>query len=265
LERSVRRRTTVLGRDSNITAAQPDSLRNDGQEKPPSAPPPVVTPESASETSGKGDRPVSSPAAQAPASRMSSPSENVTSTSPKVTNRLSKGWQDALVDAANQPDSEPGMVEVPKPALYVQRVGNAARALRRLDSGLQVAVVHLKLQGDERFEIHETDAGFENNAELVCTSCNTGLTGQLAWQLGVCVGENGASDISILFPLGSLYKGHYSSGYSSLIDSLPSSSFSIGRVDHPADLHLADKSARVYVVTRKMSWSKPMQAVGVEV
>jgi hypothetical protein len=166
---------------------------------------------------------------------------------------MPNGWQGAIEKAARQPDSEPEVTEVPREALYVQRVMNAAKTLSGLDSETRVSVVHLKKHPvDETFEIHETEPTTVKTSELRCRSCNTPQT----WQLAVCVGPRGFGDVSVIFPQGHFGKGNYASGYVALIDDLPSSSFSIGRIEQPARLELLDAKSGVYTVKRRMVCSR---------
>jgi hypothetical protein len=163
------------------------------------------------------------------------------------------GWQEAIQKAARQPDSEPETTDVPREALYVQRVINTAKTLSGLDSETRVSIVHLKKHPvDETFEIHETEPSAAKTSELRCKSCNTPQT----WQLAVCVGPRGSGDVSVILPQGHFGKGNYASGYVALIEDLPSSSFSIGRVEQPARLELVDAKTGVYTVKRRMVCTK---------
>jgi hypothetical protein len=184
-----------------------------------------------------------------PQSEKAPPATNAVAAAARGSAVMPDGWQAAIEKAAHQPDSEPEATNVPREALYVQRVINTAGALTGLDSETRVSIVHLKKHPvDETFEIHETEPSAATTNEVRCKSCNSPQT----WQLAVCVGPRGFGDVSVILPLGHFGKGNYASGYVALIDDLPSSSFSIGRVEQPARLELVDAKAGVYTVKRRM-------------
>lgn len=153
-------------------------------------------------------------------------------------------WQEAVQRAASDPGSEPAMSGVPAPDLYQRRTLILARELNRLNPNSAAATVHVRKHPVEnRFEIHEVaDAGF-------CMTCKASQS----WQLAVRIGKRDALQIFVLFPLGTLGKGNYASGYSALIEESLPSLFTIGGIAEPATLRLIEDSSKAYGVARKMS------------
>ena len=165
--------------------------------------------------------------------------------------KMPESWQKALHAAADAPSSQPSMVELPHPELYVNRIRNLARELARIAGRAPVAVVHLKKHPVEsEFETHEvTDEVRDGGAR--CPTCDA----VHSWQLAVRIGAGDAPQLFLLLPLGTLVKGNYASGYSALIDESLPSVFTITDIAAPATLLQAGDSSRSYAVAKKMSIS----------
>lgn len=134
------------------------------------------------------------------------------------------------------------------PDQFVGRLKEAETNLTDCVPGIPVRLVHLKYDSSaDTFEVHATTA--LESGEVICQRCAKPQT----WQLAVCVGKPGDTEVQILFAPCWISPQQYSGAYKALIEDCRSAAFRIGRVLSPALLRLAE--GEKYTVNFKLRWS----------
>ena len=139
--------------------------------------------------------------------------------------RIPTGWKKIANDAviADKPGTQLNDA-------YRARVLRFKNELQKNDPGIEVRVVHLDLQSDGSFAVHDTK---ETEGGMVdCMGCSSAPASQLA----VAWSQKGCSDLGIAIPPGRLDPSTYSGGYPKLIKSMPEEKFSIRSIQTPACL-----------------------------
>jgi hypothetical protein len=121
-------------------------------------------------------------------------------------------------------------------------------ALQKLPGGSGIRLLHL-METMGKFRVH--DATVSPEGQVVCSSCD----GPRTFQVAVCAGEDGASELQVLFAAGDYAPYNYPAGYRQLIQSMPNQQFQIQTVLAPAVLTLISGNPPAeYTVQYKLQW-----------
>ena len=121
-------------------------------------------------------------------------------------------------------------------------------ALQQLPGAAEVRLVHL-METMGKFRVH--DATMSPEGQVFCTLCNDALT----FQVAVCVGDEGAPELQVLFAAGDYAPYNYPAGYSQLIQGMPNQQFQIQAILTPAVLTLVRGNLPAeYIVKYKLQW-----------
>jgi hypothetical protein len=121
-------------------------------------------------------------------------------------------------------------------------------ALEELPGGSEIRLVHL-METIGRFRVH--DAVTSPQGQVLCRTCD----GPRTFQVGICAGEEGATQLQVILPPGDYAPYNYPAGYRQLIQNMPNEQFRIQTVIAPALLMLVPgTSPAEYTVQYRLQW-----------
>ena len=173
--------------------------------------------------------------------------EKSTASIAEARSSLPLDWRDLVQQAAARPESDPGVLDVPTPELFVRRLRSLRDVFQAGHPELSVAVVHVKkASGSNQVELHatrETETG-----SFFCQACG----GEHTWQLALAGGSDAADLVFLLFPSGLLGRSNFAPGYAALVDDTGTTSFDPG-THSAAQLKRQNAQSGTFVVLQKMT------------
>lgn len=156
---------------------------------------------------------------------------------PLVEPRLPDGWQQVVADAVSKAELEP--------AAHIAALAELLDGLRKLRGATTINLVHA-VESGRRIKIHFAKV---EGGQIQCPPCGPSKP----FAFAVCVGDEDAERLYLLFPAGRYATSNYPMGYACLLSGSPSDKFTIQSVEAPAILQrVPGEETPVYSVTQPM-------------